>query len=74
MRRQLYGKVFRRIILLLMATNERHLLQYTYLAINGLDITATDDEAQDFILQLYETSSVTFDNLRAWLGENTKGL
>ena len=47
---------------------------YVFLAINGLDITATDDEAQDFILELYETSSVTFDNLRAWLGENTKGL
>ena len=44
------------------------------LAINGLDITATDDEAQDFVLGLYETSSVTFDNLRAWLGENTKAL
>ena len=47
---------------------------YVFLAINGLDITATDDEAQDFVLGLYETSSVTFDNLRAWLGENTKAL
>ena len=45
---------------------------YVFLAINGLDITATDDEAQDFVLGLYGTSSVTFDNLRAWLGENTK--
>ena len=47
---------------------------YVFLAINGLDITATDDEAQDFVLGLYETWSVTFDNLRAWLGENTKAL
>ena len=47
---------------------------YVFLAINGLDITATDDEAQDFVLGLYDTSSVTFDNLRAWLGENTKVL
>jgi death on curing protein len=47
---------------------------YVFLAINGLDITATDEDAQDFILELYETSSVTFGNLRAWLGENTKGL
>lgn len=31
-----------------------------------------DDEAQDFVLGLYATSSITFDNLRAWLGENTK--
>ena len=45
---------------------------YAFLAINGLDITATDDEAQDFILGLYDTSSITFENLRAWLGENTK--
>ena len=47
---------------------------YVFLAINGLDITATDNEAQDFVLGLYDTSSVTFDNLRAWLGENTKVL
>ena len=45
---------------------------YVFLAINGLDIIATDDEAQDFVLGLYATSSITFDNLRAWLGENTK--
>jgi len=47
---------------------------YVFLAINGLDIIATDDEAQDFVLGLYATSSVTFDNLRAWLGENTKAV
>lgn len=45
---------------------------YVFLAINGLDIIATDDEAQDFVLRLYATSSITFDNLRAWLSENTK--
>ena len=45
---------------------------YVFLAINGLAITATDDEAQDFVLGLYYTSSVTFDNLRVWLDENTK--
>ncbi|MDC1513655.1 type II toxin-antitoxin system death-on-curing family toxin [Porticoccaceae bacterium] len=47
---------------------------YVFLAINGLDITATDDEAQDFVLELYSASSVTFDNLRAWLSENTQVL
>jgi death-on-curing protein len=47
---------------------------YVFLAINGLEITATDDEAQDFVLGLYATSSITFDNLRAWSGENTKAL
>ena len=45
---------------------------YVFLAINGLDISAADDEAQDFILGLYDTSSVTFENLRAWLSDNTK--
>ena len=45
---------------------------YVFLAINGLDIIATDDEAQNFVLGLYATSSITFNNLRAWLGENTK--
>ena len=45
---------------------------YVFLAINGLDITATDDEAQEFILGLYDTSRVTFENLRAWLSDNTK--
>jgi death-on-curing protein len=47
---------------------------YVFLAINGLEITATDDEAQDFVLGLYSASRVTFENLRAWLSENTKGL
>jgi death-on-curing protein len=45
---------------------------YVFLAINGLDIIATDDEAQDFVLGFYATSSITFDNLRTWLSENTK--
>lgn len=47
---------------------------YVFLAINGLDIIATDDEAQDFVLGLYATSSITLDNLRAWLSENTKAV
>ena len=47
---------------------------YVFLAINRLDIIATDDEAQDFVLGLYATLSVTFENLRAWLTENTKDL
>lgn len=43
-----------------------------FLAVNELDIIATDDEAQDLVLGLYATSRVTFENLRAWLCENTK--
>ena len=45
---------------------------YVFLAINGLEITATDDHAQDFVLELYGTTRVTFENLRAWLSDNTK--
>jgi death-on-curing protein len=33
---------------------------YVFLAINGLEITATDDLAQDFVLGLYSASRVTF--------------
>ena len=33
---------------------------------------AADDEDQEFILELYDTSSVTFENVRAWLSDNTK--
>ena len=47
---------------------------YVFLAINGLEITATDEQAQDFVLGLYSASRVTFENLRAWLSENTKVL
>ncbi|MDA9905487.1 type II toxin-antitoxin system death-on-curing family toxin [Pseudomonadales bacterium] len=47
---------------------------YVFLAVNGLEITATDDEAQDFVLGLYSASRVTFEKLRAWLIENTKVL
>jgi hypothetical protein len=39
---------------------------YVSLAIIGLDIVATDDEAQVYILRFCDSSSVTFDNLRAW--------
>ena len=47
---------------------------YVFLAINGLEVTATDDQAQDFVLGLYSASRVTFENLRAWLSKNTKVL
>ena len=45
---------------------------YVFLAINGLEITATDNQTQDFVLGLYSASGVTFENLRAWLSENTQ--
>ena len=45
---------------------------FVFLAINGLEINATDNEAQNFVLGLYDTSNVIFENLRAWLVENTR--
>jgi len=44
---------------------------YVFLSINGLEIVATDEETQRFVLGLYDTASLNFENLRAWLLENT---
>ena len=52
-----FGKVSRRTILLL---------------INGLKIIATDEDAQVFVLELYDSAGLNFENLRTWLLENTK--
>ncbi len=40
---------------------------YTFLAINGAQLTATAQEAQNFVLALYERSQFTFDKLVPWL-------
>jgi hypothetical protein len=45
-----------------------------FFATNRLDITATDDETQTFVLGLYNTPSARFENLRVWLRDNTKVL
>ena len=47
---------------------------YVFLATNRLDITATDDETQNFVLGLYNASSAVFENLRVWLRDNAKVL
>ena len=44
---------------------------FVFLAINGLDVTASDVDAQAFILGLYDSGGVSFENLRAWLLVNT---
>lgn len=44
---------------------------YVFLAINGLEITASDADSQVFILGLYDTGNVNFNNLRQWLAANT---
>ena len=44
---------------------------YVFLRINGLRISATDTDAQEFVLGLYARGQMTFDNLRPWLADNT---
>jgi death-on-curing protein len=44
---------------------------FVFLAINGLEVTASDEDAQAFILGLYDSGKVTFENLQPWLSKNT---
>ena len=44
---------------------------YTFLAINGVSITAGAASTYAFIIDLYETASFRFDFLEAWLRRNT---
>ena len=43
---------------------------YTFLAINGMRITADAEAAYDFIARLYEANEFTFENLVTWLRDN----
>jgi death-on-curing protein len=43
---------------------------YTFLAINGMRITADANAAYDFIAGLYEANAFTFENLATWLRDN----
>ena len=43
---------------------------YTFLAINGIRITADAEAAYDFIAGLYAANDFTFENLATWLGAN----
>ena len=45
---------------------------FTFLAINGVELTASADEAWTFLSRLYDRSELTFDALDAWLRDNTK--
>jgi death-on-curing protein len=44
---------------------------YTFLAINGLEVSATDSAAQVFVLGLYESGELNFEVLRQWIENNT---
>jgi death-on-curing protein len=45
---------------------------YVFLLINGLRVVASDENAQVFVLGLYETNQLNFETLRIWLLDNTK--
>ena len=47
---------------------------YVFLLINGLRIVAGDEDAQVFVLGLYEAGQFEFENLRVWLSENTEAV
>jgi len=44
---------------------------YTFLAVNGLRMTATADELWSFLAHHYERDTLQFDVLDAWLRANT---
>ncbi len=46
-------------------------VSYTFLAINGLRITAAPDDIYRFIMDGMEAREFTFDRLENWLRENT---
>lgn len=45
---------------------------YTFLLINGLEIVAPASATMEFIINLYDTNSLTFEKLDPWLRENTE--
>lgn len=45
---------------------------YTFLAINGLSLTADADETYEFISELYSSNSFKMDKLEHWLRQNVK--
>ena len=47
---------------------------FTFLAINGVELAASADEAWTFLSRLYDRSELTFDALDTWLRDNTKPL
>lgn len=45
---------------------------YTFLMINGCEITADADEVWAFLSDLYDRNAIAYDDLEAWLRENTR--
>ena len=45
---------------------------FTFLAINGIDLTASADEAWTFLSRLYDRREFAFEVLDAWLRNHTR--
>jgi death-on-curing protein len=45
-------------------------ITYTFLAINGVRLTASPSETEKFLLNLYSTGTFDFAHLSQWLREN----
>ena len=45
---------------------------FTFLAINGVELTADADEGWAFLSHLYDRNALSFDALDAWLRDHTK--
>jgi death-on-curing protein len=45
---------------------------FTFLAVNGVTITADEDATIQFLIPLYDRNALEFDKLDKWLRKNTK--
>ena len=45
---------------------------FTFLAVNGVIITATEDATIRFLVPLYDRNAVEYDKLDKWLRKNTR--
>ena len=44
---------------------------FVFLTINGLNVTASDEDSQALVLELYDAGAVNFANLQSWILNNT---
>lgn len=47
-------------------------VMFTFLAVNGMALTADEAAVTKFLMPLYDRSAVSFDKLEPWLRNNTK--
>ena len=45
---------------------------FTFLAVNGMAITANEDAVIRFLIPLYDRNTLEFDKIEAWLRKNAK--